>query len=104
MADAHVTLAAQHPSAVLNHAVTVSGLATGETLSGTPTVTPQSGLTVAASPAPAVTGAASNTVTFTLSGGVSGRKYEGEIRCGTSNSNTVVITWDILIYDRAPNA
>lgn len=104
MADAHVTLKPQHPSALFDHAVTVQGLATGETLTGTPTVTAQTGLTVASSPAPAISGASSNVITFWLSGGTSGRRYEGEIRCGTSGNRTVVVTFTILIYDRAPNA
>ncbi len=104
MADAHVTLKPQHPSASLDHAVTVQGLAVGETLSGTPTVTPETGLTVGTSPAPVIGGAASNVVTFWLSGGTSGRRYQGEIRCATSGSRTVVITFDILIYDRSPKA
>lgn len=104
MADVHVTLTPQHPMASLDHAVTVSGLAASETLTGSPTVAVQAGMTVGASPAPVVAGAGSNVVVFWLSGGVSGRRYEGEIRCATNQNRTVVITFDVLVYDRSPNA
>ncbi len=104
MADAHVVLKPQHPLASLDHAVTVEGLAVGETLTGTPTVSAQTGLTVGSSPPPAISGVGSNIITFFLSGGTSGRRYEGELRCGTNQGRTPVITWEILIYDQSPNA
>jgi len=100
----HVVLDTQHPLALLDHAITVQGLADGETLTGTPTVSAQTGLTVGTSPPPAISGAASNIVTFFLSGGTSGRRYEGEIRCSTNQGRAPVITWEILIYDQSPNA
>lgn len=104
MADTHVTLARQHPLALFDHTVTVDGLADDETLTGTPTVTVQTGMTVGSSPGPAISGAASNVVVFWLSGGVSGTRYDGEIRCPTSGGRVVVVTFDILIFDRSPNA
>lgn len=102
MADAHVTLKRQHPAADLDHVVTVRGLATSETLTGTPTVTPGTGLTVKSDPAPAISGG--NVVVFWLTGGTAGQTYQGEIRCGTNQGRSVVITWDIEIRDLSPNA
>lgn len=102
MADAHVTLRRQHPLADLDHAVTVRGLATSEQLTGTPTVTAGTGITVKASPAPALSG--TTIVVFWLTGGAAGQTYQGEISVGTNQGRTVVITWDIQILDLSPNA
>ena len=102
MPDAHVTLRRQHPLADLDHAVTVLGLATGETLTGTPTVTASTGITVKSSPAPAISGG--NIVVFWLTAGSAGQVYQGEIRCGTNQGRAVVVTWDMQILDLAPNA
>lgn len=100
MADAHVTLKRQHPLATLDHTITVRGLATNETLSGTPTVTAAAGLTVGSNPAPAISG--TNAVVFWLSGGTAGQTYQGEIVVGTNQSRTPVITWEIEIIDLSP--
>lgn len=83
-------------------AVTVLGLATSEQLSGTPTVVAGTGITVKGSPAPAISGG--NVVVFWLTGGTAGQVYQGEIRCGTNQGRTIVVSWDIHVLDLAPNA
>ena len=86
---------------------TLYGLASGETLTGTPTLSASSGITVAS---PAVnTGTFTNRkkgtvaigkgVQFTLSGGTAGTDYYVDVSCGTTNSQTLVVRCPVEVRD-----
>lgn len=74
-------------------------LASGETLSGSPTVSVETGLTK--SGAAAIDGA---TVEQRITGGTAGTDYVVECECATSGSNTFVITGTIKVRDDAAAA
>ncbi len=98
----------KHPSEVRNCAVSLANvLDSGETLTGTPTVsaTP-SGLTfsnaqvsVGTLTINGVSVAAGKAVQFRVSGGTSGVRYNVEVTCGTTSSpaQTLVVELDLLV-------
>ena len=98
-----IALEPQHPSASLDHALDfTSYLATGDTLTGTPTVTAAAGLTVhngSDKPGPAIVG---TTVVFWLSGGTAGTQYNGACAFETKDGREDVAEWQIQIIDPTP--
>ena len=98
---ADVQLDGQHPLEVIDHALDFRGqIPTGDTLTGTPSVSVATGLTLTPSgrPAPTIVG---TTVVFWLSGGTSGTTYQGEVRVGTDGGRTLVGNFQIEIVDPA---
>ena len=88
----------KHPDEVVRAVVDFSGLLRqGEVLTGTPTVTPDSGLSTASAAINTSveyvnrkTVEAGHAVTFTISAGTDGTTYEIKVSCGTSASQTRV--------------
>ena len=99
---AAVQLEGQHPLEVLDHALDfASQIPTGDSLTGSPVVDVEAGLTLTPSgtAAPAISG---TTVAFWLGGGTAGTTYAGEVRVTTANGRTLVANFEIAIADPAP--
>ena len=93
-----IALREQHPGDVLDHALAFADWLDGDTLS-TVAVAVASGITIGASPAPAISG---DDVVFWLSGGTTGTSYAVEVTVTTAGGRTRVQDCSIEIVDPTP--
>lgn len=95
-----VVLEGKHPSEVVDYSLDFAGwLVDGETLQTLSSCAADSGLTIGAAPAPAISG---TEVVFWASGGTTGATYAGETVVVTSGGRTLVADWQITVTDPTP--
>lgn len=95
-----VALEGKHPGETVKVAVSFAQqLGTGDSLTGTPTVTPDSGITTTSPSAPTISG---NTVVIWLSGGTSGVTYDIAVTVTTTGGYTLVADLEIEVTDPTP--
>lgn len=90
----------KHPAETVKQAVDFTRwLASGDSLTGSPTVTPDSGIVTTSPSAPAISG---NAVVIWISGGTSGTTYDIEVRVSTTGGYTLVADLQITVTDPTP--
>jgi hypothetical protein len=101
---ASVLLEAKHPREEVNYALPFGPwLADGQTISGTPSIDVQAGLTLTPEGRPAPTVIDGTDLVFWLGGGESGATYQGEILAATTGGGPLlVVSFLIEVVDPTP--